>query len=558
VGSWLALQVAALTFPGFNIPESAIRYVWIAVSLGFPIAIVFSWRYDIRDGGIVRALKSDTETDLSIGRVDFVILGALSIVVVVIAAGLFGELSRTTMSETAPRILGEANPSSIAVLPFVNMSEDPANEYFADGISEEILNLLAKIQELRVTARTSSFSFKEQDVDVSTIAARLNVAHILEGSVRKSGDQVRITAQLIETNTGFHLWSETFDRKFENIFSIQDEIAQAVIAGLKVRLLGEAPRTTMTSPEAYALYLKSRALREQFTTAGYVQAEAVALRALEIDNKYVPAWLALARIYEESSGRGIREPHEGFSKSRAAVMEALRLGADGALAHVQLSRIAGSYDFDLETARKELEIAQSLDPHDPEVLYQANWLARIDGEFAESIRLTKELEILDPISWGPKSSLGHSYFRMGRLAEAKTAFAKALDMNPLGNQAHFRLGSVMLISGDLDDALSHMDKATRDGFRLAGRAMVLHAMGDTSSAATELEKLIAIGDTWTYELAQVHAYFGDLDESFSWLHRAVDRRDQSLNLMTGDPFLVNLLDDPRYEVVLERLGRSVL
>jgi len=237
-------------------------------------------------------------------------------------------------------------------------------------------------------------------------------------------------------------------------------------------------------------------------------------------------------------------------------MEALRLDPDNAHAHVALSRIARNYDYDLKTARKELELASTFASHDPVVLFGAARLALTNGNYAESIRLFKEVEILDPVSWVPKLHLGQSYFPLGRLAEAKSAYAEALELRPLGNSINFRLGSVMLVSGDLDEALSQMNKETRDGFRLADRAMVLHAMCDTGSAATELEKLIAIGDEWTYEIAQVQANLGNLDESFSWLHRAIDRRDGSLSVMTGDPFLENLRDDPRIDDVLERLGRK--
>jgi Flp pilus assembly protein TadD len=376
--------------------------------------------------------------------------------------------------------------------------------------------------------------------------------------VRRSGDQIRITAQLIDVSEDAHIWSETWDRTFDDIFVVQDEIAQAVIAALRIRLLGEAPRTDTTSPEAYALYLQSKALAAQFTgAAGFLQAEAVVLRVLEIDSTYVPAWLQLARIYAVGSASGAWNPHEGFPKARAAVMEALRLDPGNAQAHATLSNIAATYDYDLETARKEQELASTLAPHDPEVLVLAARLARIDGDFVESIRLFKELEIIDPVSWEPKEYLARSYFRWGRLAEAKSAYAQVLEMLPIRSRINFRLGSVMLVSGDLDDALLQMNKETLNGFRLAGRAMVLHAMGDTSSAATELEKLIVLGDRWTYEIAQVYAYFGNLDESFRWLDRAIDRRDQSLSLITSDPFLNNLRDDPRFEVVLERLGHKV-
>jgi len=298
-------------------------------------------------------------------------------------------------------------------------------------------------------------------------------------------------------------------------------------------------------------------LTAQFTAAGFLQAEAVVRRVLEIDSTYVPAWLQLALIYADGSSAGAWHPHEGNPKSREAVMEALRLDPDSAQAHAALSSIARHYDYDMETARKEQELAQTLAPHDPDVLELAARLALIDGDFAESIRLLKEVEILDPVSWGPKMSLGHSYLPLDRLAEAKSAFTEALELLPIGVQVNFRLGSVMLVSGDLDDALLQMNKEILNGFRLAGRAMVFHAMGDTSSADTELEKLIAIGDEWTYEIAQVHAYLGNLDESFRWLHRAIDRRDSTLSVMTGDPFLDNLRDDPRLDDVLERLGRKV-
>jgi Flp pilus assembly protein TadD len=389
------------------------------------------------------------------------------------------------------------------------------------------------------------------------MAARLNVAYVLEGSVRKSGNQLRITVQLIEAVTDSHLWSETYNFDLEDIFAIQDEIAESVVGELKIQLLGEVPRTDTTSPEAYALYLQSKALTAQYTATSSLQAEEVVLRALEIDSTYVPAWLQLAKIYDYGSGAGAWHPHEAYPKSRAAVMEALRLDPDSAQAHAALSDIAATYDYDLETARKELELALTLAPHDPYVLRMAGILARIDGDFAEAIRLFKEMEILDPVSWEPKSHLARSYFHSGHLAEAKSAYTEVFELLPTGNAINFNLGSVMLVSGDLDDALSQMNKETRDGFRLAGRAMVLHAMGDTRSAAAELEKVVAIGDRWTYEIAMVHAYLGNLDESFRWLHRAIDRRDSSLVRMTGDPFLSNLRDDPRLDGVLERLGRKV-
>lgn len=523
---WLLLQVADVVLDNIGAPAWLFRAILLVLFIGFPLALIFAWAFEMTPEGVKK--EKDVDRAVSITQ------------------------------HTGRKIDWTDNGQrTIAVLPFINMSDDSEQEYFSDGLSEDVLNLLAQIPELRVTSRTSAFSFKGKDATIAEIGRTLGVEHVLEGSVRRSGDTIRITAQLINVSTDTLVWSKPWDRSFADVFVIQDEIAESVVGALKVQLLGEAPRSGTTSPEAYALYLQSKALTVQFTAAGFLQAEAVVRRVLEIDSTYVPAWLQLALIYADGSSAGAWHPHEGYPKSHAAVMEALRLDADNAQAHVALSCIARDYDYDLETARNEQEIAVTLAPHDPGVLRSAARIALIDGDFAESIRLHKEREILDPVSWGPKLGLGRNYFRLGRLDEAKSAYAEAHELLPTGHGINYRLGTVMLVSGDLDDALLQMNKEPRDGYRLAGRAMVFHAMGDNGSAATELEKLIAIGDRWTYEIVQVHAYLGNLDESFSWLHRAIDRRDSTLSVMTGDPFLDNLRDDPRLDDVLERLGRKV-
>ncbi len=556
VVAWLLLQVADVVLDNIEAPAWVFQTILLLLIIGFPVALLFAWAYELTPEGLKKEKdvdRSESITHITSRKIDFVIIGVL-----VVAVGfLLVDKLYLGEGDTAPDEVIATERKSIAVLPFINLSSDPEQEYFSDGLAEELLNLLARIPELRVTSRSSSFSYKGKDFKIADVGRELHVGHVLEGSVRRSGDQIRTTAQLIDVAEDAHIWSETWNHTLEDIFVVQDEIAQAVIAALRIRLLGEAPRTDTTSPEAYALYLQSKALADQFTAAGYLQAEAVVLRALEIDSTYVPAWLWLARIYAFGSGNGAWHPHEAYAKSRAAVMEALRLDADNAQAHAALSRIARNYDYDLETARKEQELALTLAPHDPRVLQGAAWLARIDGDYAEAIRLYKVVEILDPVSWRIKLDLGTSYFLSGRLAEAKSAYAEVLELLPIGNVVNFRLGTVMLVSGDLDDALLQMNKEPRDGYRLAGRAMVFHAMGDNGSAATELEKLIAIGDRWTYEIVQVHAYLGNLDESFKWLHRAIDRRDSTLSVMTGDPFLDNLRDDPRLDDVLERLGRKV-
>ena len=545
VAAWLVMQVAEVVVTLANLPDWIGPAILGLLAVGFPIALIFSWFYELTSEGL--SLEKDIApgesiTNVTGRRMDFIVMSLLSAAVLLFAWH--------TWWPSAP------TDKSIAVLAFENMSDDPEQEYFSDGIAEELLNSLSHIPELRVISRSSSFSFKGKDVDIPTVAKQLDVAHVLEGSVRKMGNQVRITVQLIKASTDSHVWSHTYDRDLDDIFAVQDEIADAVIAGLKVQLLGDTPRAHTTTPEAYSLYLQGKALRAQVNAAAYQQAKAVVLRVLDIDRTYIPALLLLAQIYIEGSTSGAWHPHQAYPEAREVLREVLRSDADNATAHAALSRIAFAYDYDMETARRELELALKLDPHDIFGLQQAAWLASIDGDFDEAVRLTKEIQVLDPISGDPKWALGNFYSAAGRVDEAISAYNEALELLPVGVEIHYRLGSVMLGSGNLDGALAQFNKETRQGFVRAGRAMAFHAMGDIEGASSELEKLLEMGETWTYEIAQVHAYLGNLDESFRWLNRAIDRRDQALLNFTGDGFLDKLHDDPRFDEILERLDRK--
>ncbi len=267
--AWLLLQVADVILPTFRTPEWVMQAFTFLLMLGFPMALFFAWAFELTPEGLKKEKNVDRSrsiTHVTGRKLDFVIIGLL-----VVALGYFGydkfvldpdrdavEIKaavQVAQEQVANTVERQDSAKTIAVLPFVNMSDDASNEYFSDGLSEELLNLLAKVPELRVAARTSSFSFKDQNLEIPVIAARLNVAHVLEGSVRKAGNQIRITAQLNKADDGFHLWSETYDRELKSVFAIQDEIAAAVVDALKITLLGEKPNVTETNPEAYALYL---------------------------------------------------------------------------------------------------------------------------------------------------------------------------------------------------------------------------------------------------------------------------------------------------------------
>ncbi len=554
VGAFVALQVADLAFPGLGIAESAIRYVWMGAILGLPIALFFSWRYDIIGGRIVRTPVSDVDVDLSIGRVDIVILGALSIVVAVIAFGLVGEVSKTRVTETAPRVFAATNPNSIAVLPFLNMSEDPNNEYFADGISEEILNLLTKIRELQVTSRSSAFSFKGQNLDVPAMAAKLNVAHILEGSVRKSGNQLRITTQLIDVATDKHLWSETYDRTLDNIFAIQDEIAAAVVDALKIELLGEAPKATETNPEAYALYLQGMHSRRQNTIDGYEQAETLLKQALDIDPEFAPAWNTLGDVYaNQGFAYGILTVDEAYRRARTAIKKALDLDPNYARAWSDLGDLELHYNWDFTLANQHVQKALALNPGDTYILKQVAEMADTFGRLDEAIDLYRQFIALDPLSPMGHGLLGRAYYRAHRLEEAAESYQLARSLSPPGGRPFTGL---LLAQGDAQAALEVFEQLDVGPRRLTGIAIAQHALGNAEASDAALQELIEWdgAQTWALRVAQVYAFRGEVDSAFDWLDQAFDNRENYLPGNLFDPLFDNLRDDPRWPAFLDKMG----
>ena len=410
--SWLMIEVAGTLFPGFGIPAWAFRFVVILFALGFVPTLIFSWAYEITPEGVKR--EKDVVRDASISHLTARRLDTITIGLIVAAFALIGvdrfwlsprhQEQTVTTTESVPINVQTAEAelqypaNSIAVLPFVNMSDDAANEYFSDGISEELLNLLARIPELRVIARTSSFAYKGKDVKIAELAKQLNVAHVLEGPVRKAGNRVRITAQLIEAQSETHLWSETYDRTLDDIFAIQDEIAAKVVARLKITLLGDAPKTEETDPEAYALYLQARNLGRRGTSGDWEQSDVLYQRALAIDSNYVKAWSGLADNYLNQTGWGLRPLDEGSMLARETANQALALDPVYAPAHASLSQIALVYDRDLEAHVRHLEYALALGPTNPETLSAAARLATILGRSDEAIAIKEYVVNRDPVN----------------------------------------------------------------------------------------------------------------------------------------------------------------
>ena len=473
-------------------------------------------------------------------------------------------------SGTAASAAAEADPRSIAVLPFVDMSQAKDQEYFSDGVAEELLNLLSKIPGLRVAARTSSFSFKGKDVEIPEIARQLHVAHVLEGSVRKSGNQVRITAQLIHASDGFHLWSQTWDRTLDDIFRIQDEIAADVVKELKVTLLGAAPRSAAgiaggrplplsrtTDPQAYALFLQARQLGQQFNADAFAKSDALYRQVLQIDPRYAPAWERLGVNFVNESVFGTLSNADAFARAREAAGKALALDPDYALAHGLLGWIAMTYDNDPAGAAKHYEHALALDPADVTLLRAAGVLLRNLGRLDDAIALLQEAVRRDPVNATSLGNLATCQVSAQRYDEAMALYRTSLSLSPGRGGAHYGIGLALLLKGDAAGARAEMEQETSEPQRMLGLAMADHALRrDAASDATLAAFIPKNEKDWAYNIAGVYAFRGDADKTFEWLDRAIRYADPGITDIVTDRLFDGVRSDPRFVPFLRRIGKS--
>jgi len=448
-----------------------------------------------------------------------------------------------------------ADAKSIAVLPFVDMSQTKDQEYFSDGIAEELLNLLAKVPELHVAARTSAFSFKGKNVEIPEIAERLHVAHVLEGSVRKSGNKVRITAQLVRATDGFHLWSETYDREMTDIFSVQDEIAGAVVAQLKVALLGSAPKTRKFNPNAYALFLQGRQIQESGYLAGTAQAIALYKQALAIDPNLAAAWVGLAGCY----GQQYSDSVLGGDETRRLVLEAgskgLEIDPDLAAAHATVGQVQLNFEHNLAAAARSFEHALAVDPTSTDVLNLCYFLERILRRPGKMVALTEYIVARDPLNPTGYAHLATAYYYDRRPDDAITAARTALRLSPDRSQTHWLLGCVLMDKGLYADALEEMKLEPVESWRLDGLTMVYHRLGKEAQAKATMDEIIRKYEKdASWNIAYTYAQLGEADRAFEWLEKAVVYQDGGLMDTCGEPLFEPIHQDPRWLPFLRRLG----
>lgn len=433
---------------------------------------------------------------------------------------------------------------SIAVLPFVNMSSDKEQEYFSDGLSEELLNLLATIPGLDVAARTSSFSFKNKDLELPEIASRLKVTHVLEGSVRKHGDQVRITAQLIQADNGYHLWSETYDKQLDDVFQIQEDIAVSVTEALRITLLGEAPEIRKTDPAAYQLFLGGQYRKRQLTPDSLYHAIELFKQAVEIDPAYVPAWAELADTYVWTGGIGSLSREEAWTLADQAIQTAISTDPEYAFAYY----VRGIWWIWARNGFKEalddFRHALALDPGNAFLVAAIGKGAFVTGQFELAIAQYQAALALEPVVPEFYWYLGMAYLGSGRLDQAEASFRTLSNLSP-SNRAELYLWTTLFAKGELEAALAEAGTAFR-------RAVTHHALGDSAKADEALADVIENADA--YAVALVYGYRGDVDKTFEWLDRHLEEKGPYPTFVLSEPAFRSIHSDRRWPPFLEKLG----
>jgi TolB-like protein/Tfp pilus assembly protein PilF len=553
--AWALSQGAAQLLPVFDVPTWAVRWLIIAAAVGFPFWLAFAWYYKLTPEGLKRESDVDPKqpVDVQHGKqLDRWIIATLAIAVVLLLTDrLLGW--RRGAGETASAPVAER---SIAVLPFVDLSQAKDQEYFSDGISEELLNLLARVTQLQVVARTSSFSFKGKEIGIPEIARTLHVAHVLEGSVRKSGNQVRVSAQLIRAADGFQLWSQSYDRRLDDIFAIQDDIAHDVVKELRVTLLGDAPKVRTTDPQAYALYLQAHQLSRELTAEAFAKSDELYRKALAIDPKYAPAWDGLARNFDNKPGLGLMSDDEGIARAREAAEKALEIDPDYAPAHEELGWLAMDQN-DIPGAVRHYERALALDPGNLTVLFSSAVLLQALGRLDEAIAIKEGVIRHDPVHVGRLYSLGLGQRWAGRLDAAIATYRTVLSLSPNRGNAHAQLGLALLLKGEADAALAEVERESNEVQRLIGLPIAYYALGRKADSDAALETLVAkYGNDLPYNVAYVCAFRGEPDAVFEWLDKAAKASSSDLPEIVVETLFDHVRSDPRWLPFLRKVGKA--
>ena len=509
-----------------------------------PIVLVLAWYHG--DKGQQRV----TRAELAIITLLFLLGG-----------GMFWRYStrtgRSTSASRRPAAPPGATDHSIAVLPFLNISPDKEQEYFSDGLSEELLNLLAKIPRLQVTARTSSFSFKGKEIAIPEIARQLHVTHVLEGAVRKAGNKVRITAQLIDASTDTPTCGPrpTIARSTTSSRS-RTRSPPTWSGSCRLKIPGVAPRARQTDPEAYALYLQAVQLTRKRSAEGFTQADVLLRRAVAIDPKYAPAWAQLSSNTVNEVTIGARSRDQAFPEARAAATKAIEIDPESARAHASLGSLA-IFEDDIPTAARHFERALALDPTDLVVLGNSSAVLKGLGRLNDAIALDEAVVRRDPVNTSWLFNLASAQNWAGRYDEAIGSLRAVQTLNPGYAGSHLVYGEALLGKGDPSGALEEVQREAVEPFKMMGLPMAYHALGRKADSDAALAALIAkYGKDAPYDVAYIYAFRGEADKAFEWLDKAAAAHDTSLILLLVENLFTNIHSDPRWLSFLRKLGKA--
>ena len=562
VVAWLLIQAASILFPTFDAPAWVMKVFVIVIVLCFPVALVFSWAFEITPEGIKR------ESDIDPGKSRTTRTGrrivSLTAVLAVIAAALFiFQLFRskilTTTTSSVSSIASTISAKSVAVLPLVNTSGDPSNEYFSDGLSEELIAVLAKIPDLKVIGRSSSFLFKGKSADSGAIGQKLGVAHLIEGSVRKQGERVRIVAELINATDGRSIWSETYDRELRDVFAVQEEIAKAVAEQMKVRLLGEKTRSDAVpsnqNPAAHNVVLQSDFYFQQQTADSIRKAIGFAQEAVRLDPNYALAYAKLSQAWRQyAASFAIDDASKAYDEARQAADKAVSLAPDLPEVRMTVGLLAMNPGLDFAGGEKEFRRVLQSSPNNAAAKNGLTLSLLAQDRLTEAEETCREALSLDPLLTNLWFNLGRIAVGSGRYEEAEEAFRKGLELQPGASRFHTYLATLDILQNRPAQAMANAQLENEGFWRDYAIAMVQQAHGDRSVADATLKDFIAKDSVGgAFQIAVLYAIRKEPDQMFKWLDTAYDTRDSGLTQLAITPFFLPYRDDPRFVALCQKL-----
>jgi adenylate cyclase len=568
---WLILDPIHVLFHMLDVPVWANRLVVVLMAVGFPAVLLFAWVYEITPEGLKPTAEVDPHRSirkLTGQRLNRAIVVVMAVALAYFVVDKFWLSKHVATEEPATAVAAVAlhtapaataiSAKSVAVLPFLDMSEKKDQDYFAEGMAEEILDILAKTPQLTVIGRTSSFQFKGRTADLRTIGERLGAAYVVEGSVRKAGNRIRVTAQLIDAQSGAHMWSDSYDRDYGDVLTLQDEIATAVARALQLTIDAHDARPLGPGhgAEAYTLYLRGKLALDKFSASSLLEAQSTFQQVLELDPLLLPAAEGLAMTYLL---RGVNENdiagRDAWEQARYAAKRALGISTRSAIAHGVLGFVAGLQDFDWATAETEFHTALALNPNDPDTLQNAAQIAAMHGDKDQAQRRINTAVVIDPLNANAYQLQGLLLYMTGDYPAAESALRKSLAINPEIDGSHLTLGYIRLLHGEWDAALKEFMADPESSSKDVGLAFVGHSLGKKRESDAALARVVEeVGKIWAYGIALIHAYRGERDQAFEWLERSRDARDGDLSFVRTDPLLASLHDDPRWAELMKSMN----